>query len=196
SLYLDASPALEETVVTVQFAIARAIVSTSIRYFFGVVFLSILLISRSQAQTTSTSSTDGSTPLGLSPGAPAGAYALSGFDNINPYNGNLNFRLPLLQIGGRGGAQYAITLAIDAKSWRVRHARVPDPNNPGIELDTYYPTPNWWTGLTPGYSPGVLQGRRSGIDPLQTCPAPGGGIIKGIYQQTLTRLTFTSSDGT
>jgi hypothetical protein len=33
------------------------------------------------AQTTS--ATDGSTPLGLQPGAPAGSYALSGFDNVN-----------------------------------------------------------------------------------------------------------------
>ena len=43
---------------------------------------------------------DGKTPLGLSPGAPAGSYALSGFENVNPYNGNLNFHLPLIGIGG------------------------------------------------------------------------------------------------
>ena len=58
------------------------------------------------AQTTS--ATDGSTPLGLQPGAPAGSYALSGFDNVNLYNGNLSFQLSLLGISGRGGAQMPI----------------------------------------------------------------------------------------
>ena len=48
--------------------------------------------------------TDGTTPLGLSPGAPAGSYALSDFDNVNLFNGNLNFALPLVKVGGRGGA--------------------------------------------------------------------------------------------
>ncbi len=38
-----------------------------------------------------TSATDGSTPLGLLPGAPAGSYALSGFESINPYNGESQF---------------------------------------------------------------------------------------------------------
>jgi hypothetical protein len=43
------------------------------------------------------------TPLGAAPGAPAGSYELSDLENINLFNGNLNFRLPLLEIGGRGG---------------------------------------------------------------------------------------------
>jgi hypothetical protein len=55
-------------------------------------------------------STDGKTPLALQPGAPAGSYALSELDNINPYNGSLNFRLPLLNVGGRGTAGYTMTL--------------------------------------------------------------------------------------
>jgi hypothetical protein len=43
---------------------------------------------------TAQSITDGSTPLALSPGAPAGAYALSDFESVNLYNGSLNFSLP------------------------------------------------------------------------------------------------------
>lgn len=58
-----------------------------------------------------TSATDGSTPLGLQPGAPAGSYALSGFDNVNLYNGNLSFQLSLLGVSGRGGAQNACDVA-------------------------------------------------------------------------------------
>jgi YD repeat-containing protein len=147
------------------------------------------------AQTINTTPTDGSTPSGLAPGAPAGSYALSGFDNINPYNGNLSFRLPLLQIGGRGAAGYTMTLAMDAKKWQVRHSQTTNILT-GDQLDTYFPSPSYWGGLRPGYGPGVLQGRAGGIDPIQTCPAPGGGVIKGIYQLTLTRLTFTGPDGT
>src|SRR6266498_4485560 len=62
-----------------------------------------------------TSPTDGSTPLGIAPGAPAGSFALSDFENVNLYNGNLNFQLPLLRVGGRGGAGYTMTLKLDSK---------------------------------------------------------------------------------
>src|SRR5229473_5817387 len=64
------------------------------------------------------SSTDGSTPLGISPGAPAGSYPLSDFDTVNLYNGSLNFHLPLVKISGRGGAGYAMTARIEQK-WTV-----------------------------------------------------------------------------
>src|SRR5262245_1613217 len=50
------------------------------------------------------------TPLPETPGAPAGSYPLSGFDNVNLFNGHMNFQLPLMQIGGRGRAGYTMTL--------------------------------------------------------------------------------------
>lgn len=175
--------------------ITRAVPGISTQVWFGIVFLLISLAGNGYSQAINTTATDGSTPLGLSPGAPAGSYALSGFDNINPYNGNLNFRLPLLPIGGRGGAGYTMSLAIDAKKWTVRHSETID-GVTGEPIDTYYPSPSYWGGLRPGYGPGVLQGRAGGIDPTLTCPAPGGGLIKGFYQYTLTRLTFTAPDGT
>src|SRR4051794_36700827 len=68
-----------------------------------------------QAMPVCADTTSGSTPLALQPGAPAGSYALSELDNINPYNGSLNFRLPLLHIGGRGTAGYTMTLPIEQK---------------------------------------------------------------------------------
>src|SRR5438874_1545727 len=92
--------------------------------FAAAVGLLILPIS-AEAQTTSP--TDGSTPLGLSPGAPSGSYALSGFESVNPYNGNLNVHLPLINIGGRGGAATGSTLGIDSKGWTVRHGETTDP---------------------------------------------------------------------
>src|SRR5215212_2671192 len=53
-----------------------------------------------------TRATDGATPAGIAPGAPSGSYSLSGFDNVNLFNGRMNFQLPLLSVGGRGGVGY------------------------------------------------------------------------------------------
>src|SRR5215213_6715312 len=81
-------------------------------------WVAILLFMAFYAVPISADSTDGSTPLALKPGAPAGSYALSELDNINPYNGSLNFRLPLMSIAGRGGAGYTMTLPLEQK-WRI-----------------------------------------------------------------------------
>jgi hypothetical protein len=115
-----------------------------------------------------------STPSGLKPGAPAGSYSLSGFDNINLYNGNLNFHLPLKGIGGRGNAQMQMTLAIDSVRWTVDQ-----------EGSINAPNSNWWTPLRPGYGPGVLQGRGITWTATQTN-----------FTTYLPRLTFTAPDGT
>ena len=89
----------------------------------GVVFTSILVAgafaAQVLAQTTNHSSTDRMTPPALNPGASSGSYPLSGFDNVNLFNGHLNFHLPLLNVKGRGGAQAQMTLAIE-QLWRVR----------------------------------------------------------------------------
>src|SRR5205085_5160607 len=69
--------------------------------------------------------TNGSTPLGLAPGAPAGSYGLSGFDNVNLYSGSLNFRLPIMSIGGRRGAGYTMMPPL-VQHWTVDHYEYPD----------------------------------------------------------------------
>src|SRR5262245_9538615 len=90
----------------------------------GLVFLLSHGSANAQASRTVT---DGYTPTGLAPGSPAGSYPLSGFDNINLFSGKLNFRLPLLTVGGRGTAGYTITLPIE-KNWYVyRYYPEPDP---------------------------------------------------------------------
>src|SRR6185312_5861508 len=75
---------------------------------------------------------DGSTPAGLSRGTPAGSYALTGFDNVNLFNGHMNFHLPLVTVGGRKGAGYTIMLPIE----QVWTAQVLDPIN-------YFYNPNY-----------------------------------------------------
>jgi hypothetical protein len=122
----------------------------------------------------------------------AGSYALSEFDNINPYNGSLNFRLPLLSIGGRGTAGYTMTLPVEQKS--VMHVQpiylyvyndggngpLPDPQVSYI----YFSTANWWSGIRPGYGPGVLQGRVAQLD-AQVC---SDSTMRAVM--TLTSLSF------
>jgi RHS repeat-associated protein len=149
----------------------------------SIILLLVLFLSTS---TKAQSVTDGSTPLGLTPGMPAGSYALSDFDSVNLYNGNLGFRLPLLGIGGRGGAGYTVTLRLEQK-WIVDKEVTPG------EPTMYYPNPNWWTidGFKPLYSVGRLETRQGGSKEYNLqC---GLGFI---HVWTLTRLTFTAPDGT
>jgi len=153
-------------------------------------FIAALIISFATAASVSaqTSPNDGTTPTGMTPGAPAGSYPLSGFENVNLYNGNLNFQLPLLSVGGRGGAGYTMTLGIDNKNWNVRTVENPDPDiDPGV---THIPTPSLW-GHGPGYTPGALIGRHGGAS-VTVCP----GNRTTWWQSTLTRLTFIAAGGT
>ena len=143
-------------------------------------------ISHGQTVTTTTSVTDGRTPSGLQPGGPAGAYPLSDFENVNLYNGNLNFRLPLLHVGGRGSAQMTIMLALNLKSWHIKHIHKQMPDESTI--DSYVPTHIGWRPYS-GYGAGDLSGRNYG---LQTA----NNLSCRWYSKTLSRLTFSASDGT
>ena len=136
---------------------------------------------------SSSSATDGSTPLGLQPGAPAGSYPVSDFDNINLYNGNLSFQLALLSISGRGGAQMPVLLPIEGK-WRVLDIALPQAN--GSFKHVYMPMQSWWENNDRKYRPGSLIGRQGSLEQMQ-CPDN-----TTVYAVTLTRLTFTGPDGT
>ena len=151
---------------------------------FATVFLLLGLSADGRAQSGNTA-TDGFTPEGLKTGAPAGSFQLSGFDNINYFNGNLNFSLPLLGIGGRGSAAVGIPLRIEHK-WRV--IKTPHPGGPAFGY-VNTPEPNSWQSTDPGYGPGILLGRSGGQMP-QSCQ-----VEQGQYE-ALMRLTFTAGDGT
>ncbi|HEV2763481.1 MAG TPA: hypothetical protein VGV38_10935, partial [Pyrinomonadaceae bacterium] len=156
--------------------------------------LLVLLLLAAPASAQWKSPTDGATPAGLSPGTPAGSYALSGMESVNLFNGSLSFRLPLLKVGGRGSAGFTVTLPIEQK-WQVRTAGEAPPGG----QTPASPSPNWWEGIEPGYGPGVLQGRRASYETGRAYETFGGGetsVLREVYLLTLTRLTFTSSDGT
>lgn len=155
------------------------------RKLFSIVTLAtvcLLLTGNAVAQ----NSTGGSTPIAMAGGAPAGSYSLSDFDNVNLFNGDLNFRLPLLTVGGRGSAHHTVVLPIE-KKWTT--AKLPT-DNPAIyawALEEYTAG-----GYPPGYGPGVLKGHYSGFFPL-----PCRTINDfSAYSQTLTKLTFTTGDDT
>lgn len=161
---------------------------TFIRPFRFVLSVLVVILSTiiAQAQTTTTTSaTDGMTPRGITPGSPSGSYPLSGFDNVNLYNGNLNFRLPLMKISGRGGAQMTMMLSLDIKTWRTKHFSRPD-----LGIESWSPEQNKWEPGSPGYGPGALYGRQIGTG-TELCGANGTQYIN-----TLTRLTFITPDGT
>lgn len=158
--------------------------TATLRYFFTAsvecfMAISLAIAAAAGSALAQTSVTDGSTPLALSPGAPAGSYALSGFETVNAYNGNLSFRLPLLRIGGRGEAGYTISLPIE-RHWRVIHK---SNENQTIEL----PVSTLWMASAPRYGVGRLEGR---LITDSSCPPQFHNI------RMLSRLTFTAPDGT
>lgn len=139
------------------------------------------LLTLSAASAAAQSPTDGSTPSGLTPGSPAGSYALSDFDTVNLYNGSLNFRLPLLKIGGRGGAGYPVTLHVE-KKWTVhKHYEV------GVG-NFYFADGGWWSEEAEGWR--LFDAGKVDIRSARR-EQPAGTTV-----ETLTRVTFTAPDGT
>ena len=134
---------------------------------------------------TDHSVTDGTTPSALATGGGGD------IDSINFYNGNLNFYLPFLKIGGRG-ATAPVSFQKDSKGWRVVHHEGPE-DEWGNSIITHRATTE--TGYRNNlYSPGLLSGRKAGGLNTTNCPADGGGIYRGVHRITLTRLTFSGPD--
>jgi hypothetical protein len=162
-----------------------------IRYSFVIALLLLPLTTAVSAQDVF----DGRTPTGLAPGAPAGSYALSGFESINLFNGHLNFSLPLLRVGGRGSAEYTMMLPIE-RTWSATFGSLPLPT--GGELHFYGANDTEWYERIPWfarnpydmYMPGKLFGR-NGVEGALHCDNP----VVTIYGRTLPRLTFIMPNG-
>ena len=122
-----------------------------------------------------------------------GSYPLSGFDNINYFNGNLDFNLPLLTLGGRGEASFTMMLTIGQVGWRIDTRRDLLTCNPGNCLYRYWYNP---TNALPdgvikaGLGPGKLQATHTG---RYTTPCPPGQQA-GLGER-LTTITFAMPGG-
>lgn len=131
--------------------------------------------------------TDGLTPPGVAPGAPAGSYTLSEFENINLYNGQVSFTLPIGQ-KGRGGANASLPIKINRPSWQVKHEiqTITGQNFHVLSADG-----DWWnnTYQRPMLAGGMMYGRY-----VNTGNKDCSGQIA--YDFTNTFLTFVAPDGT
>ncbi len=156
---------------------------------YSLLLISVLALAGGSVQ-GQTSATDGTTPATLAPGAPAGSYSLSDFEHINLFNGNLSASFRLLQVTGRGNAQYNMTLPIQQR-WRAVNGAI-DPFQDGNLIYFSAADSNWWDGIKPGYGPGVVQARTVGDQPGNCNPQLYSGQFNSVV---LTRITFTSPDG-
>jgi hypothetical protein len=151
--------------------------------------LGIMLIALAASSVRAQAPTDNGTPLGLAPGSPEGSYALSGFENVNLYNGGLSFSLPVMQIGGRGKAGYTVQVPIDSK-WMVTKNEWYDQNN--MVYYSFAPSSSAGTYLS-NYGPGSVSIRYSQWKP-ETCNI--GSQYFTTYRWATTSVVFTAPDGT
>jgi hypothetical protein len=165
---------------------SRRLIASISTFTFGIAFIVVLFVTSASGQNEGSTRTDSSTPIGLSLGSPTGSYPLSGFDTVNLFNGGLNFRLPVLTIGGRGGTSYSLPVHIEQK-WSI--SRQVNPHQPA----SYTGYSGWWSedlGSARTLNVGRLQVRRGGSENFVT------SCGEARYTSTLTRITFTAPDGT
>lgn len=128
--------------------------------------------------------TENRTPEWLTPGSPPGSYSVSAREDIDLFGGGLNFSIPLYTHGGRGSLAIPDLVTIDRRQWYIKVEWVfPD------GTANYNPLAPISTG-----GPFTVVGRRGGYGHMisdEFC-----GKAYGVYGSTLTRLTFTTPDGT
>lgn len=127
----------------------------------------------------------GSVPLAHAPGAPAGSYALSDLETINLYNGQLNFTLPLMGVGGRSRAVVTTTLRVPQWFWFTAH--VP-PDNEAGDPGWPYAENGEYSGSQSIYGVGGVTG---GMIYTDACPFNASWPV-----YVLARIHLTTPDGT
>jgi YD repeat-containing protein len=157
----------------------------SILTFFLALLMTLLAVSRVNAQN------DTYTPLGLTPGAPAGSYPLSDVDNVNLFNGLVNIRIPLYNYAGRGEAKTQSSFTWDSPMrWQVYKSSDPDGN------------PIYGAGIGGNRPDGSTSyGGHSGeisVFPQGVGTGAANWCSEGLYAwggHTLTRLFWVDADG-
>ena len=141
---------------------------------------SFLIADLANCQTLAQS--EGLIPPGMQAGPVAGAYALSGFETVNLFNGKVSFNFPLIQIGGRGQGAYTMTLPVESANWQI----IPDTPT----QDSVQPV---WSEVNPaGLGPGGLKRRSMAIQTTTQC-GTSGPIVK--YLPTYTTYVLSRPGG-
>jgi RHS repeat-associated protein len=101
--------------------------TNNMRRLFIVAALLIGTISNIQAQVGG----KGPIPAPLAQGRPAGSYQLSEIENINYFSGNLNIRIPLAAVNGRGAGSQQVSVTISSPTWNAWMEYIPDNSGNG-----------------------------------------------------------------
>lgn len=149
-------------------AVINNIINTRIFFVCFVLFLSFVVNINAQKYL------DGVTPDGLK------SVGSESFESINPYTGNLNISVPILNIKGRGQDGYQMAVNINRR-WRTEPSGTSSLNFAGVESGPHY------TGGNP-YGAGAMVERHAGDDP--NC-----NVVTGVFSKTITYFTFVSPDG-
>jgi RHS repeat-associated protein len=152
------------------------------------VLLVFVLLSLSSSSIVAQNPGDNGTPLALAPGSPEGSYALSGFESVNLYNGNLSVSFPALKVGGRGTAGYELQIPIEQK-WMVNKEDGYDAY--GNYYYSVFPFP-LNASTEPSYEPLSVGPRAQEWAPY-TCSNGSGTTL---YAWHLMTVVVTDADGT
>jgi YD repeat-containing protein len=136
-----------------------------------------------------------STTAGAFKSGAAGSYPLSGFDNINYFNGNLGVNLPLATVGGRGDASFTMMMTVGDDGWRVDVRRELEgscyPSNLCNYKNFYYPYFGRDTsGFKAGLGPGMMRAMHTGVYGQSTCTGTNTSLA-----ERLTTVTFAMPGG-
>jgi YD repeat-containing protein len=108
----------------------------------------------------------------VAPGSPSQAYALTGIDHVNYYNGLNNIVVPIYTVGGRGGASFSVPVGIQ-RQW-IAHSEPP----------SYYPQSDLGVVLPNFFGMGT-----DSADRVFSEPVTANGC-------TATYLLYAAADGT
>jgi hypothetical protein len=145
---------------------------------FSLLLCFAFVVSGAFAQSAPTAATQG--------GRPAGSYQLSDFDNVNLFNGNLNFTLPLTSAGGRGDISIPISFTAERR-WELQTTY-----QGVLPIYSYYP--NTIQGVMVN-GPARLKGQVSAWNYLSTNP-DSCGQMESYPTWNQTTLYLTLADGT
>jgi YD repeat-containing protein len=124
-------------------------------------------------------------------------YQISYSGDVNYYNGNVSFNLPLLTVGGRGEASFTMIATVGDQKWSVdvtrelQYCNVPGNPQLCVYKNIYTPTMNsQYTPIKAGLGPGMMRAIHTGKYSSASCT----GTNTAFYQR-LTTIIFAMPGG-